>query len=411
MAEGMVEEQHQGIVQNVSNGLWELGLLGAWAVDRLTGCVFHRVGPPGTAYPVEFEQLSTTDEDAQMTYEQLEEHRASLIKAIERVVLARAYQEAVPIETAVPNPSGEGVCRCSIRVASHSDADDNRLMRQVAALINETFERSHNDLLPRADDEYDPSADMSEAIESEATAHQILSSTDGANRQMKELAGMQRRRGDTTRRVTVSEVRERILASTVAQGRALLLATVTLPSGEPLLVACVCVTTNFKGSIGTGHAGMLAVAAGWEQTGLGARMLQAAEAFSGFHDGPKMQLEFYNVCEPGWGSRPFYICELMREWYTTKMQYLEQEVIFVSRQWGEVKCRENLNYVIATRDISEYIVTNPDMQDVLDHLESKLKVCDEDLQSRAAEDSKVVGVVPHSTVGEVELDKFEKVEQ
>ena len=67
--------------------------------------------------------------------------------------------------------------------------------------------------------------------------------------------------------------------------------------------------------------------------------------------------------------------------------------------------------MIATRDISEYIVTNPDMQDVLDHLESKLKVCDENLQSRAAEDSKVVGVVPHSTVGEVELDKFEKVEQ
>ena len=199
-------EQPQGIGQNVSNGLWELGLLGAWAVDRLTGCVFHRVGPPGTAYPVEFEQLSTTDEDAQMTYEHLEEHRASLIKAIERVVLAQAYQEGVPIETAVPNPSGEGVCRCSIRLASHSDADDNRLMRQVAALINETFERSHNDLLPRADDEYDPPADMSKAIESEASAHQILSSADGANRQMKELADMQRRRGDTTRRVTVSEV-------------------------------------------------------------------------------------------------------------------------------------------------------------------------------------------------------------
>ena len=69
------------------------------------------------------------------------------------------------------------------------------------------------------------------------------------------------------------QVRERILASTVAQGRALLLATVTLPSGEPLLVACVCATTNFKGSIGTGHAGMLAVAAGWEQTGVGVQLL------------------------------------------------------------------------------------------------------------------------------------------
>ena len=59
--------------------------------------------------------------------------------------------------------------------------------------------------------------------------------------------------------------------------------------------------------------------------------------------------------------------------------------------------------MIVTLGISEYIVTNPDMQDMLDHLESKLKVCDED--------SKLVGAVPHSTVGEVEVDKFEKVEQ
>jgi len=370
-------------------------VLGAWAFDRVGGACF-RVGPPGTAFPVEFEQLSQT-EDGPLFREQLEARREVLIKAIERVVLARAYQEGESFETAVPNPEGEGSCSCSIRVASTADVNDNQLMRQLVALINETHARSMWDLVPRAGEEdCDCPAEISRAVELEVGT---MGASEYSDRSLKTMADSQRRRGDPTRHVNVEQLRAKIAASNGDESKSLLIATAQVPGRGTVLVGCVCATTNFKGQVGRGQAGSLAVASGWEQTGLGARILTAAEGFCGFHDCDRMQLEYFNVCEPGWGSRPFYTCELMREWYTAKMKYLEQEVVYVSRQWGEVKCRENLNFVIATRDISEYLVTNLDLTDVQQDLEKQLKSCEERLDSPP--DS---GVVNSAVLGKVEVE-------